>query len=78
MSGRLPAVHVFETKLSSRVTMTGLLDAKEVGTEGAAAVVLTFRGLKYCPCLRRTLPPHPSRLWPIWPHADCHSLLFAL
>ena len=45
MSGRLPAVHVFETiKLSSRVTMTGMLDAKEVGTEGAAAVVLTFRG----------------------------------
>ena len=44
MSGRLPAVHVFETKLSSRVTMTRMLDAKEVGTEGAAAVVLTFRG----------------------------------
>jgi len=44
MSGRPPAVHVFETKLSSRVTMTRMLDAKEVGTEGAAAVVLTFRG----------------------------------
>ena len=45
MLGQLPAVHVFEKKkLSSRVTMTGMLDANDVGTEGAAAVVLTFRG----------------------------------